>query len=132
MIRFDHPDFLRNVLLLDAATGVGAGALMAFGTGPVASMTLLPAGLLTLAGLALFPVAAFMAFVALKRPLWTAGVWTVVIGNLGWVLASVGLLATGAVAPNALGVLFVLAQAATVAVLAGLEYAGLTHRPLAA
>lgn len=114
---------LRNVLLLDAATCVAAGALMAFGSNLVAGLTAIPAPLLAWAGLILFPVAALMLYAGLQvvppRPV----VWLIVIGNIGWVAASLALFAV--IAPNALGVTFILAQAAAVAVLALLEHSAL-------
>jgi hypothetical protein len=114
---------LQNVLLLDAATCVGAGALMAFGSNFVASLTALPAPLLFWAGLILFPIAALIAYAGLQaappRPL----VWLIVLGNIGWVAASLGVFAF--IAPNALGYVFILAQAAAVAVLALLEHSAL-------
>ena len=116
-------NLLQNVLLLDAATCVGAGALMAFGSNFVAGLTAIPAPLLYWAGLVLFPIAALMIYAGVQaappRPL----VWLIVLGNIGWVAASVALL--GIIAPNALGILFILAQAAAVAVLALLEYGAL-------
>jgi hypothetical protein len=114
---------LQNFLLLDAATCVGAGALMAFGSNFVASLTALPAPLLFWAGLILFPIAALMAYAGIQaappRPL----VWLIVLGNIGWVAASLGVFAF--IAPNALGTIFILAQAAAVAVLALLEHSAL-------
>lgn len=120
---------LQNVLLLDAATCVGAGALMAFGSNFVANLTAIPAPLLFWAGLILFPIAALMAYAGLQasppRPL----VWLIVLGNIGWVAASLGLFAF--IAPNALGYVFNLAQAATVAVLALLEHGALQRSGVA-
>jgi hypothetical protein len=114
---------LQNVLLLDAATCVGAGALMAFGSNFVGGLTGIPAPLLFWAGLILFPIAALMAYAGLQaappRPL----VWLIVLGNIGWVAASLGVFAF--IAPNALGYVFILAQAAAVAVLALLEHSAL-------
>lgn len=111
---------LQNILLLDAATCVGAGALMAFGSKFVAGLTGIPAPLLYWAGLILFPVAALMIFAGLQssppRPI----VWLIVLGNVGWVIASLGVFAF--IAPNSLGTIFILAQAAVVAVLAFLEH----------
>jgi hypothetical protein len=128
----DRPDFLRNVLLVDAITCVATGALMTLGADLVAGLTQLPKGLLTSAGLSLFPIAAFMAFVATRRPPPRPGVWLVIIGNVGWVLASVLLLLSGAIAPNGLGYAFVTMQAIAVALLAELEFMGLRRMPLAA
>jgi hypothetical protein len=54
-----------------------------------------------------------------------------VIGcNALWTAASFALLASGAVAPNALGVAFVVGQALAVAGLGGLQYLAL-RRPVA-
>jgi hypothetical protein len=114
---------LQNVPLLAAATCVGAGALMAFGSNFVASLTALPAPLLFWAGLILFPVAAMIIYAGVQaippRPL----VWLIILGNIGWVAASLGVFAF--IAPNALGIIFILAQAAAVAVLALLEHSAL-------
>jgi hypothetical protein len=45
--------------------------------------------------------------------------------NAAWVVASVALLVSGSVSPNALGVTFVLVQAVAVAALADVQYFGL-------
>jgi hypothetical protein len=114
---------LTNILLLDAATCVAAGALMAFGSNSVADLTAIPAPLLTWAGLILFPVAALMAYAGLQasppRPL----VRLIILGNIGWVATSLAVFAF--IAPNALGYVFITAQAAAVAVLALLEHSAL-------
>ncbi len=113
-------DTLKNVLLLDAATCLGAGALMAFGSTFVSGLTAIPAPLLFWAGLILFPCAALMIVTGLQampsRPL----VWLIILGNIGWVAASLGLFAI--LSPNVLGVVFILAQAGAVAILALLEH----------
>ncbi len=120
---------LQNILLLDAATCVAAGALMAFGSNFVAGLTGIPAPLLFWAGLILFPCAALMAFAGLQaappRPI----VWLIVLGNIGWVVASLAVF--GFIAPNALGYVFILAQAAAVAVLALLEHNAMQRSGLA-
>jgi hypothetical protein len=127
MSMIDHPAFLRTILRIDAATCVATGLLMTAGASPVSGLTQIPAGLLTVAGASLFPIAAFMAFTAARVPDWTTGVWLAILGNIGWVLGSLWLLAGGIIKPNALGVVFVLVQAAAVAILAALEYAGLRN-----
>jgi len=114
---------LQNILLLDAATCIGAGALMAFGSHFVAGLTAIPAPLLTWAGVMLFPVAALMLYAGLQAVPPRPVVWLIVLGNIGWVAASLALFAV--IAPNALGVAFILAQAAAVAVLALLEHSAL-------
>jgi hypothetical protein len=76
------------------------------------------------AGASLFPIALFMALVAMRRPIPVAGVWLVIAGNVGWVLGSLVLLGGGA-AFNALGAAFIGVQALAVAALAALELVGL-------
>lgn len=125
MSLIDHPAFLRTVLRIDAATCVATGLLMTAGADLVSRLTQIPNSLLTTAGASLFPIAAFMAMTAGLVPGWRLGVWLVILGNVGWVLASVWLLVGGAISPNALGAAFILFQAGAVAALAALEYVGL-------
>lgn len=115
--------FLRRALLLDAATCVGTGALLALAASPLAPLLGLPAALLFYAGLALLPIGAFMAWVGTRQSAPAAAVWLVVVGNALWVLASLFVLF---VFPSTmLGTAFVIAQAVVVAVLAELEWMGL-------
>lgn len=123
-----HPH--ARLFALDAATCVVAGLAMALGAAPLAGLTQLPAALLLGAGLAMLPVAALFAFIA-ARPRGTRGLaWLGVAGNAAWAAASVAVL--GVVPANGLGVAFVLAQAAVVALLAGLEWRALQQGPRAA
>ncbi len=119
------PKFLRTVLLVDAATCVATGLLMAVGADMLAGLTAIPDPLLRYAGISLFPVAIFIALVGTRDSLSPPAVWVVIIGNALWVAGSALLLIGGMIAPNALGYVFVSAQAAAVAVLAELEYFGL-------
>ena len=119
------PKFLRTVLLIDAITCVATGLLMTLGADIVAGLTAIPAALLLYAGLSLFPVAMFIALVGTCETLAPPAVWLVIIGNALWAAGSVLLLFGSMIAPNALGYVFIAAQAAAVAVLAELEYFGL-------
>jgi hypothetical protein len=121
----DRPDFLRIVLFIDAAACLAMGLLMTAGSGLLSRMTEIPAGLLVSAGMSLFPIGVFIAFVATRAATWPGGVWLVIVGNLGWVVGSFWLLVGSQIAPNALGSAFVLFQAAAVAVFAALEFLGL-------
>lgn len=125
MSLIDHPAFLRTILRIDAATCVATGLLMTAGADLVSGITQIPSALLMTAGASLLPIAAFMAITAGRVPGWRLGVWFVILGNVGWVLASVWLLVGGAISPNALGVAFILFQAGAVAAFAALEYLGL-------
>lgn len=117
--------FLRRVLLIDSATCLAMGALLLVAAGALAAILALPEALLRFAGLSLLPIAAFIGWVATRGSIPRAGAWLVVAGNVLWVVASIGLLLGAWVSPNALGYAFVIAQAACVALLAALEYAGL-------
>jgi hypothetical protein len=116
---------VRTVLLVDAATCVAMGAVLTAATGLVATLTAIPSALLFYAGLALFPIAAFMVAVAMPATTWRPGVWLVIIGNVLWVVASLWLMVSGWITPNALGYVFITAQALAVALLAALEYLAL-------
>lgn len=129
MFDVHSPSFLRRLLWLDAATCIATGALMNIGAAPLAALLNLPPALLFYAGLSLFPIAAFIVFVASRATIPVAGVWLIVIGNAAWTLTSLALLTDNRLTPNALGIAFILIQAAAVAVLAELEYTGLKNQP---
>lgn len=112
---------LRPLLALDAATCAVMGLALDFGARPLAALTGLPAPLLLYAGISLLPIALFMA-VAAWRP-HTFAVRLIILGNAAWVAASLALLVSGWVAPNGLGIAFVMVQALAVAALALLEQA---------
>ncbi|HTV20548.1 MAG TPA: hypothetical protein VMG12_17815 [Polyangiaceae bacterium] len=116
--------FLRNVLFLDAATCTGCGLLMVLAARPFGQLAHLPPELLLYAGLSLFPIAGFFAWVGAKALHSAAALTAVIGGNLGWAIASFWLLLGGAVAPNALGQVFIAAQAAVVLALTAAELKG--------
>ena len=64
----DRADFLRTLLLLDAASYLATGVVMTLATPALSSMTLIPGSTLRLAGLGLFWIAAVSALVAVRRP----------------------------------------------------------------
>ncbi len=122
---FASPRFLRNVLLADAASCIATGALQLAFAAPLAQLLNLPAALLVGTGWFLLAYAATVAFVATRQPVPRPVVGVIVAGNIGWAAGCVALLASGWVQPTALGMAWVLAQAATVAVLAELQFTGL-------
>jgi len=115
--------YLRRVLMVDASTCVATGVLMFLFATPLSTLLGLPAALLLYAGASLFPIAAFMAWLALRRDVSRWGAWVVILGNAGWVAGSVLVLVV--FSPTAVGDAFVIAQAVVVAFLAELEYYGL-------
>jgi hypothetical protein len=132
MLETHTPNFLRRVLLADAATCAASGIVMSLGAGVLGKLMQIPAGILLYAGLSLFPVAAFIALVATRGGIPVPAVWLVIVGNVLWVLGSLWLLLGGAIAPNALGTVYILAQAAAVALLTVLEIKGVAQVPAAA
>lgn len=122
---------LRTALLADAGISGAAGLLMALAAGPLSNLLAIPSALLFWAGIICIASAALMAFTGTREPVPSALAWLIVVGNVGWVLASIAL-AAGIIKPNALGVAFILAQAATVAWLTWMEYAGLKQSPASA
>jgi len=119
---------LRSLLATDAATCLAMGVLLIAGAPVIAGLTDLPEPLVFYAGLVLLPIAAFMAIVAYPKATFAPGAWLIVAGNGAWVAASVLLLLSGWIAPNALGWAFVILQAVVVAGLAWLEHGALRQR----
>lgn len=115
--------FLRRILLVDAATCVASGLLMTVFAAPLAPLLGLPHTLLLGAGLALFPIAAFIAFVGARATGSAAAVAMVVVGNLAWALGCLGVAAE--LEPSALGVGFAAVQALAVLGLSALEVRGM-------
>ncbi|QWP75665.1 hypothetical protein J5226_18930 [Lysobacter sp. K5869] len=120
--------FLRRVVQADLAVSGAAGALQLLAAGPLERLTAIDAGLLRGSGLVLMGWIAFLGW-ALSRPAITAPLARTMIGvNIAWVAASVLVWLEGAIAPNALGVAYLLAQAAVVAVFAELQFFGLRRQ----
>ncbi|MCK6449254.1 MAG: hypothetical protein L6R19_00120 [Alphaproteobacteria bacterium] len=127
------PNFLRNVLLADAATSAACGLLMGAGAGMLEPLLGLPAALLRAAGIALLPFAAIVAVIATRVHVVRPAVWAVIVLNAAWAVESVLLLVSGWVAPTPFGYAFVVAQAAVVAAFAELEFFGVRRAaPVAA
>lgn len=121
------PNFLRNVLWADAASCLGSGALQLLLTGTMVSMLGLPGPLLTATGIFLLVYGAAVAFLATRNPVPRPIVWLLVVGNLGWAVGCVALMVSGMLPLTAVGKGYVLVQALTVAVLAELQWMGLTR-----
>lgn len=121
--------FLRNVLLLDAVA-TGSTAVLAFGGASLLGPLLdIPSALLFWAGVALVPFVAMVFAVSRRQTVSRAMVVEIIAINVLWVVASFGLLVSGAVSPNLLGIAFVSAQAVAVALFAELQYVGLRRQP---
>ncbi|QIG93220.1 MULTISPECIES: hypothetical protein [unclassified Bradyrhizobium] len=116
---------LRRALLADAIfSGVSAVA-MVLDAGALASFFGLPEALLRETGLFLVAYTALVGWLGTRTSVPKAVVMLVVMGNAAWTLASIALLLSGAVSPNLLGTIMILAQAIATGVFAELQYVGL-------
>ena len=127
---FTSPNFMRNVLRVDALSCVACGLLQMAFPAQLAELLRLPPALLAYTGEFLLVYAAVVAFVSTRKPIPRNVVWLLVAGNLGWAAACVLLLLSGSVQPTVLGMVYVSMQALTVAVLAELQYFGLRRTAL--
>jgi hypothetical protein len=117
--------FLSRALQADAIfSGISAAGLT-LGAGVLAPFLNLPEALLRETGLFLIAYAALVGWLGTRSSLLKALVIFVVVGNAAWTLASIALLFSGAVSPNWLGEIVVVAQAIATGVFAELQYTGL-------
>lgn len=121
-------NFLRQVLLADAATSGVMGLLLLACAGMIERWLALPAPLLRGAGLVLLPFAALVALLATRPRMPVPAVWAVILVNLAWAAESVVLALGGWAQPSALGQALVLAQAAAVAGFAAGEWIGMQRQ----
>ena len=128
---FASPRFLRSVLIADAASTLGAGAMHLAFTPQLTQFMDLPAALLTGTGAFMLVYAAVVGFVASRDRLPLPVIRFLALGNFGWAAASVALLASGWIAPTGWGLAWVLMQAGLVAVLAELQWMGSRRLPVA-
>jgi hypothetical protein len=124
--------FLRNALHLDALFSTAGALLMAAGAPFLAPLLGLPAGLLVGAGLILVPWVILLVVVARREQVARMLLIDIIAINALWVAASFGLLVSGVVEPNALGIAFVVVQAVAVAFFAELQFVGLRRSTLRA
>lgn len=116
---------LRRALQLDALATGAMAVLLVFGAGYLASFLNLPETFLRLTGVALIGWTAIVGFLATRETVSRAIVWAVIAGNAVWAIDSLALLATSWIAPNTLGIAFIVMQAIAVGLFAELQYMGL-------
>lgn len=116
---------LKLALSADAVVSGGVAALQLLAAGWLSEFLLLPKALLVETGLFLVGYTILLVLLARRATVWSVIVGTVIVGNMGWAVACIALLATGIVSPNMLGISYVLVQAIAVLVFAAMEYAGL-------
>jgi hypothetical protein len=126
----NNGNLLRQALLLDATASGLMGLVMAAAPGFVGGLLGLPAGFVLYIGIFLIGFAA--ALLVLQRYPLPALVWLVIVGNAAWAIASIAILFTTLIAPNTLGIVVIVAQAAAVALFAELQFIGQRRSTLAA
>jgi hypothetical protein len=121
-----HPStFLSRALLADAIFSGVAAVALTLGAGMLAPLINLPEALLRESGLFLIAYTALVGWLGTRSSVMKALVWVVIVGNAAWTLGSIALLFSGAVSPNLLGQVFIVAQAVATGVFAELQYVGL-------
>lgn len=121
-----HPStFLSRALLADAIFSGVSAAGHTLGAGLLAPLLNLPEALLRETGLFLIAYTALVGWLGTRSSVPKVLVLIVVAGNAAWTLASIALLFSGAVSPNWLGEIVVVAQAIATGVFAELQYIGL-------
>jgi len=107
---------LRALLVVDTAMCLACGLLLTAAAGPLSGLFALPEVVLRGAGLVLLPWGVFVGWCASQPG--RRAVLAVVVVNAIWAADSLLLLVSGWVAPNGLGIGFVVIQAAAIALLA--------------
>ena len=128
MSLFSSPQFLRNVVRADAASGLASALLHLVLAGTLAPLLGLPHALVVGSGVVLIGYVALAAYTSTCDPMPRSLVWVLILGNAAWVLACVFVLCSAAFAPTLLGQIYLGVQALAVAVLAELEWTGLRRQ----
>jgi hypothetical protein len=117
--------FLSRALLADAIFSGVSAVTLTLGAGVLAPFLNLPKALLRESGLFLIAYTALVGWLGTRSSVMKALVLFVIVGNAAWTLGSIALLFSGAVSPNLLGQVLVVAQAIATGVFAELQYIGL-------
>src|SRR5436309_1573395 len=118
-----HPStFLSRALLADAIFSGVAAVALTLGAGMLAPFLNLPEALLRETGLFLIAYTALVGWLATRATVAKALVSLVIVGNAAWTLGSIALLFSGAVSPNLLGQVVIVAQAIASGAFAVLKY----------
>ncbi len=117
--------FLKNALYADAAVSAASAVLQLSSANLLAGLLSLPSALLFETGVFMVGYVALLVVMARSQRVWAWLVLAVVAGNVAWALGCLVLPALLPTAPNALGIVFLVLQAAVPLLFAALEWAGL-------
>ncbi len=124
-------NFLKRVLILDAASCLSMGLLLSAGAGALAPLFGIDRQIVGVAGLALLPIGLAILWLGTRQAAAPALVYLVIAGNIAWTVESFVLIANAnGITP--LGMAFVGVQAAAVAGLSVLEWMGVRRDRVAA
>jgi hypothetical protein len=123
MTMFASPRYLRVVLWADAASCLASGALQLAALDALPRLLGLPQALLVDTGIFLVAYGLLAAWTATREAPPRGLVALFALGNLAWAVGCGAVIAL--LQPTALGIAWVAAQAATVVVLADLQWMGL-------
>ena len=112
------------MLGIDAATCFACGLFMVVAARPFGQLAICRRRFSFTRGCRCSPIAAFIAGVGARASRSFTAIAAVIAGNLGWSAASIWLLLSGAIAPTALGDLFIAVQAVVVLALTACEVRG--------
>ncbi|MFW6204429.1 MAG: hypothetical protein ACOC96_05610 [Actinomycetota bacterium] len=116
---------LRRVLGADAVVTAGNGVIYLVAAGPVERLLGVPSGLLVGLGAFLVAYGIAVGYLATRQSPAPSAVQAVIVANSGWVVASLAVLASGALDLTTAGAVWIPAQAAVVAGFAALQAVGL-------
>ena len=119
---------LSQVLALDAVTCTAVFGLGVFATATVAELTGLPGQIAAAGGWICLAAATLLAYLAVRPS--RGLLWLAIVGNVGWVAASLAVWATQFASLTPLGHAIVVAQAIGVAIFVVLESRGARALPL--
>ena len=120
------PSSLLKIALLADAVVSGAVALLQVSASSFLSGFLsVPQPLIFETGVFLVAYTALLVILARSSRILSSIVVVVVLGNIGWALGCVALMAGNTLAPNAFGMIFLAVQAISVVAFAALEWVGL-------
>ena len=118
-------DFLRRALVADALVSAAVGAVMALGADALQGPLGVASALLMSAGLAFFPYAAYLLWLATRPAVPRPAVWVPIVLNVLWAVECVVFAVNANPPPTLLGEGFIALQVVAVLVFARLEFIGL-------
>ena len=120
---------LKIALLVDAAATGATAAIQLTGSQLLSEHLALPSQLLTGTGWFMAAYAAALVILANAQSVWKALVYFIVLGNVAWAAITLDIVVTDTVAPNGLGMAYLVLLSLAVLGFAALEFAGLKASP---